>query len=120
MIPGEKFYKDEDIILNEGLETKTLKVKNVGDRASQIGSHFHFFEVNKHLEFDRAEAYGMRLDIPAGTAVRFEPGEEKEVCLVKIGGNRRVIGLNGLTGGQVNGHTLATSMRRAKEKGFIK
>ncbi|KQB39394.1 urease subunit beta [Flavobacterium aquidurense] len=102
MIPGEIFIKEGDIILNEYRETTSIKVVNTGDRPIQIGSHFHFFEVNKAMEFDRKAAFCMRLNIPAGTAVRFEPGEHKEVNLVKIGGNRKIIGLNNLVNGDAN------------------
>lgn len=93
---------DEPIELNPGRRTVTLAVWNTGDRAIQVGSHFHFFEVNRALRFDRAAAFGMRLNIPAGTAVRFEPGDRKEVELVALGGTRRVHGLNGLTSGSVD------------------
>lgn len=93
---------DDPIELNAGRPTVALSVWNTGDRAVQIGSHFHFFEVNKALRFDRAAAFGMRLNIPAGTAVRFEPGDRKEVELVAIGGTRRLTGLNGLTGGSLD------------------
>jgi urease subunit beta len=102
MIPGEIFVKEGEITLNEGRETATIKVTNTGDRPIQAGSHFHFFEVNKAMEFNREKAFCMRLNIPAGTAVRFEPGEEKEVSLVKIGGNRRVMGFNNLVNGDAN------------------
>jgi urease subunit beta len=102
MIPGETFIKEGDIILNEGRETTSIQVVNTGDRPIQIGSHFHFFEINKAMEFDREKAFCMRLNIPAGTAVRFEPGEQKEVNLVKIGGNRKIIGLNNLVNGDGN------------------
>lgn len=102
MIPGETFIKEGDIILNEGRETTSIQVVNTGDRPIQIGSHFHFFEINKAMEFDREKAFCMRLNIPAGTAVRFEPGEHKEVNLVKIGGNRKIIGLNNLVNGDGN------------------
>jgi urease subunit beta len=102
MIPGEIFIKQGDIILNEGRETTTVKVINTGDRPIQVGSHFHFFEVNKAVEFNREKAFCMRLNIPAGTAVRFEPGEEKEVSLVKIGGTRKIIGINNLVNGDAN------------------
>lgn len=102
MIPGEIFVKEGDIILNEGRKTISVKVINTGDRPIQIGSHFHFFEVNKALEFNREKAFGLRLSIPAGTAVRFEPGESKEVTLVEIGGNRKIIGLNNLVNGDAN------------------
>lgn len=88
-----------DINYNVSRRTVKLVVHNTGDRPVQVGSHFHFFEVNRYLQFDRAKAFGMRLNIPATTAVRFEPGEEKEVELVTYGGKRRVIGFNGLTNG---------------------
>lgn len=102
MIPGEIFIKQGNIILNEGRETTTVKVINTGDRPIQVGSHFHFFEVNKAVQFNREKAFCMRLNIPAGTAVRFEPGEEKEVSLVKIGGTRKIIGINNLVNGDAN------------------
>jgi len=102
MIPGEIFIKEGDIILNEGRETTTIKVVNTGDRPIQVGSHFHFFEVNKAIEFNREKAFCMRLNIPAGTAVRFEPGEKKEVSLVKIGGTRKISGINNLVNGDAN------------------
>jgi len=93
---------DEPIEINHGRPTTALLVWNTGDRAIQVGSHFHFFEVNRALRFDREGAYGMRLDIPAGTAVRFEPGDRKEVTLVAIGGTRHILGLNGLTSGSLD------------------
>lgn len=99
MIPGEYILKTDPIIANEGRDTATITVVNTGDRPVQIGSHFHFFEVNKQLSFDRDKAFGMRLNIPAGTAVRFEPGEEKQVELVSYGGNRRVFGFRNLVNG---------------------
>ncbi len=92
----------EPIEINAGRETVGLSVWNTGDRAIQVGSHFHFFEANRALRFDREVAFGMRLDIPAGTAVRFEPGDRKDVTLVAIGGTRRVGGLNGLTSGSLD------------------
>jgi len=95
MIPGEYFIKDGEITLNAGREAVTLKVSNTGDRPIQVGSHFHFYEVNPALSFDRAKAYGRRLDIPAGTAVRFEPGQEREVQLIPYAGLRRVYGFRG-------------------------
>ena len=103
MIPGEYVLGEGEIVLNEGRRTSTLLVANRGDRPIQVGSHFHFFEVNRLLDFGRDAAFGMRLDIPAGTAVRFEPGDEKEVTLVEFGGARRVMGLNALTDGEVDG-----------------
>ena len=99
MIPGEYLLGDGDIEANVGRETAQLTVANTGDRPIQVGSHFHFFEANRALRFDRARAFGMRLNIPAGTAVRFEPGDEKMVTLVALGGAREVHGLNGLTDG---------------------
>lgn len=102
MIPGEIFYQDEPIAANAGRPTVTLAVTNRGDRPIQVGSHFHFFEVNPALDFDRAAAYGMRLDIPAGTAVRFEPGMRKTVPLVAFAGRRRVLGLNQLVDGDLD------------------
>lgn len=94
MIPGELFVEDGEIELNAGRDTVTLTVANTGDRPIQVGSHFHFYEVNAALHFEREQARGMRLDIPAGTAVRFEPGDEKLVTLVALAGTREVYGLN--------------------------
>jgi urease subunit beta len=94
MIPGELLPAEGEIELNVGKETVTLAVANTGDRPIQVGSHFHFFEVNAALSFDRDRARGMRLDIPAGTAVRFEPGDERDVTLVPLAGERRVYGFN--------------------------
>lgn len=94
MIPGELFPADGEITLNEGAEAVTLTVANTGDRPVQVGSHYHFAETNAALDFDRAAARGMRLDIAAGTAVRFEPGQTREVALVPYGGARRVFGFN--------------------------
>lgn len=99
MIPGELFPAEGDIELNAGRETVTLSVANTGDRPVQVGSHFHFFEVNTALQFNRGQSRGMRLDIPAGTAVRFEPGDEREVTLVPFVGSRQVYGLNALING---------------------
>ncbi len=94
MIPGELLPAEGEIELNAGKETVTLAVANTGDRPIQVGSHFHFFEVNAALSFDRDQARGLRLDIPAGTAVRFEPGDERDVTLVPLAGERRVYGFN--------------------------
>jgi urease subunit beta len=94
MIPGEIIVAGGDIELNAGRETLTIVVANAGDRPVQVGSHFHFYEVNEALNFDREKTKGMRLDIPAGTAVRFEPGDEKEVTLVPFVGSRQVYGFN--------------------------
>jgi urease beta subunit len=107
------------IEINQGRSTITLSVANTGDRAIQVGSHFHFFEVNRALSFDRQLAFGMRLDIPAGTAVRFEPGDRKDVTLVTMGGTRRVQGLNGLTNGSVDSPTVQKEAHiRASQRGF--
>jgi len=92
MIPGEMFIKDGDITLNAGRKTVTLTVANSGDRPIQVGSHYHFFETNPALKFERKKARGMRLDIAAGTAVRFEPGQTREVTLVALAGKRMVYG----------------------------
>ena len=92
MVPGEYFIKPGDITLNAGRKTVTLTVANTGDRPIQVGSHYHFFETNPALQFDRKKARGMRLDIPAGTAVRFEPGQSREVTLVALAGGRKVYG----------------------------
>ncbi len=113
LIPGEYLIDEGTIKLNENLEQLKLTVANTGDRPIQVGSHFHFFEINKALDFDRKSAYGMRLDIPAGTAVRFEPGETKSVSLVKIGGTREGYGLNGLVQGKMDDE-------ETKQKAFTK
>jgi urease beta subunit len=102
MIPGEYFLAPGPIELNAGRTTRRLEVANTGDRPVQVGSHFHFFEVNRCLSFDRSAAYGMRLNVPSGTAVRFEPGDTREVELVAIGGAREVIGLNRLVEGRLD------------------
>lgn len=94
MRPGEFILKDDDIICNEGKELFLITVKNLGDRPVQVGSHFHFYEVNEALQFDREKAYGKRLNIPAGAAVRFEPGDEKEIQLIHFAGERRIYGFN--------------------------
>ena len=96
LIPGELIPADGFIELNKGRETTTLKVANTSDRPIQIGSHYHFFESNKGLEFDRKKSLGKRLDIPAGTAIRFEPGDQREVNLVPYAGDRKIFGFNGL------------------------
>ncbi len=96
LIPGELIPEDGSIELNKGRETTTLKVANTSDRPIQIGSHYHFFESNKGLEFDRKKSLGKRLDIPAGTAIRFEPGDQREVTLVPFAGDRKIFGFNGL------------------------
>src|SRR6267378_1478126 len=102
MIPGEYFLRNEPIEANSGRATSRIAVTNRGDRPIQVGSHCHFFEVNRYLDFDRTAAYGMRLNIAAGTAVRFEPGDTREVELVAIGGSREVSGLNRLVEGRLD------------------
>lgn len=103
MIPGEYRFKKEapELTGNEGLDTKILRITNSGDRPIQVGSHFHFFEVNEFLEFDRSEAKGFRLNIAAGTAIRFEPGDVREVELVALSGLRKVYGLNNKVDGEL-------------------
>jgi urease subunit beta len=119
MTPGEYILRDEEIIGNRGRKTIELIVSNTGDRPVQVGSHFHFFEVNKFLKFDRGKAFGMRLNIPAGTAVRFEPGDEKKVVLVELRGKRAIYGLNGLVNGETGSEkNLKKAMRKAMERGF--
>lgn len=117
MIPGEYFLAEGDIIANPGRRTEQLTVVNTGDRPVQVGSHFHFFEANKQLAFERAMAYGMRLNIPAGTAVRFEPGEEKDVCLVALAGSGHVFGFNNLVDGPLEG-SRDTAMFEALNRNF--
>ncbi|MGH7355244.1 MAG: urease subunit beta [Candidatus Rokuibacteriota bacterium] len=107
MIPGEYLLGEGDIVANAGRRTVELTVANTGDRPIQIGSHFHFFEVNRALRFDRAQAFGMRLNVPAGPAVRFEPGDEKRVTLVELAGARKIFGLNALTQGGSREQALA-------------
>lgn len=102
MIPGEMFVQDGEIELNADRPTVRVQVANTGDRPIQVGSHFHFYEVNEALSFEREQAKGMRLDIPAGTAVRFEPGDEREVVLVPFVGSRQVYGFNGRINGQLD------------------
>jgi len=119
MIAGEYVLRPEPVICGEGRKTLKIKVKNTGDRPCQIGSHTHFFEVNKALQFPRDKAYGYRLNIPAGTGVRFEPGDEKEVELCEIGGAKIVYGFNGLTmGGLKSAHIKSSAQERAKSLGF--
>ena len=116
---GEIITPDEDIELNPGRRRDGVSVVNTGDRPVQIGSHLHFFEANKALDFDRAKAFGMRLDVPAGTSVRFEPGARKDVTLVEIGGTGEVTGLNRLTDGSVHSEAVkARALARAREHGF--
>lgn len=103
MIPGELILQDDEIICNENKENIRITVINTGDRPIQVGSHFHFYEVNEGLEFKREEAYGKRLNVPAGAAVRFEPGDKKEVELIDYAGERRVYGFNNKVDGPLEG-----------------
>ncbi len=103
MIPGEIITAPGEILLNEGLPTQSLTVANTGDRPIQVGSHYHFFETNEALSFDRGKARGYRLDIPAGTAIRFEPGQTRDVNLVAYAGSGEVWGFNGLVNGKLGG-----------------
>mgnify|MGYP001193448424 CR=1 FL=1 len=117
--PGEILPADGDIELNSGRNKASVKVTNTGDRPVQIGSHYHFFEVNKALSFDRGVSFGMHLDIPAGTAVRFEPGESKEVELVAFGGSGEMWGLNNLTNGSMNAAEVKKkALKAARERGY--
>ncbi len=119
MIPGQIFFAEDEIELNAGREKKTIEVANTGDRPVQVGSHFHFLEVNRELIFDRPAAYGFRLDVPSGTSVRFEPGDTIEVVLVAIGGKRTVQGLNNLTNGMLdNPETKARTLLNSQQSGF--
>jgi len=121
VIPGELMTVAGDIEVFKGRETKDLTVKNLGDRPIQVGSHCHFFESNRALKFEREQAFGFRLAIPAGTAVRFEPGEEKKVTLVALGGNRLAQGVNGLTEGLLDDPKVkAKAVGLAAERGFGK
>ena len=119
VVPGEIVTDDGDIELNVGRRKTTLKVVNTGDRPIQVGSHYHFFETNKALDFAREQSFGMHLDIPAGTAVRFGPGEAKEVALTEFGGTGELLGLNGLTEGNWRSETTkAEALLRARQQGF--
>ncbi len=118
MIPGEYLLGDGDIEANVGRRTVQLTVANTGDRPIQVGSHFHFFEANRALRFERGQAFGMRLNVPAGTAVRFEPGDEKIVTLVELAGAREVYGLNALTEGPAGTPRRDESLKRAADGGF--
>ncbi|NCB90979.1 MAG: urease subunit gamma [Clostridia bacterium] len=118
-IPGELICEEGEIELNAGKDTAAISVTNTADRPIQVGSHFHFFEVNKALAFNRSLAYGMRLDIPSGTAVRFEPGETRRVQLVEIGGTREGFGLNGLVDGKLDEPGMKEkALSKARKMGF--
>jgi len=117
MIPGEYFPSDEPITANVGKSTTTVIIRNTGDRPIQVGSHTHFFEANKALEFPREQSYGYHLNIPAGTSIRFEPGETKEIELTKFGGKKIVYGFNGLVNGSLEAKQ-EEAFKKATEKGF--
>lgn len=120
LIPGELLLADEPVKINVRRETASVTVENTGDRPSQVGSHFHFFECNKALKFDRELAYGMRLDIPAGTAIRFEPGCEEDVDLVAYGGNQVLHGMGGLVEGDLNDEEVReAAFKRARKEGYM-
>jgi urease beta subunit len=116
VIPGEYLLASDPIEINPGRPTRRVEVANTGDRPVQVGSHFHFPEVNRCLVFDRAAAYGMRLNIASGTAVRFEPGDTREVELVTIGGSREVIGLNRLVDGALDAEAVREAARTALDR----
>ncbi len=117
MKPGEYIISDDAIIANTGKNTVTLQVTNTGDRPIQVGSHFHFFEVNKALSFPREKAYGFHLNIPAGTSMRFEPGDYREIELTEYGGKKVVYGFSGLVNGPLD-EKKAEALQKAKDKGF--
>lgn len=119
MIPGEYILSSEPVICNPNYKTVRITVKNTGDRACQIGSHTHFFEVNRALDFPRDKTYGYRLNIPAGTSIRFEPGDSREVELCELGGKRIVYGFNGLTMGGLNSSVIKdAAMEKATKLGY--
>lgn len=109
VIPGEYILRDDEIVCNDGRKTLAIEVLNVGDRPIQVGSHFHFYEVNAALQFNREAVFGMHLNIPSGAAVRFEPGDAKEVVLVPFAGERKVYGLNNLTEGSLDERVLVAT-----------
>src|SRR5450432_2836439 len=118
MIPGEYILAEGNIACIVGRPTIKMVVTNTGDRPVQAGSHYHFFEVNKQMEFDREKAFGMRLNIAAGTAVRFEPGEEKDVELVAFGGNKKIVGFNNLVDGEINDQNKEQAILKAIQLKF--
>ncbi len=117
MRPGQYFIADGEILANEGRKTVSIRVTNTGDRPVQVGSHAHFFEVNRALSFPRDQAYGFHLNIPAGTSARFEPGDSREVELAEYGGRRIVFGFSGLVGGQLD-EKREQAMQKARDGGF--
>lgn len=120
LVPGELIREDEPVTINEGREKADVTVENTGDRPVQVGSHYHFFEANPKLDFDRETAFGMRLNVPAGTAIRFEPGTERDVPLVAIGGEGIVHGMAGLANGDVRDEEIKErALNRAAAQGFL-
>ena len=119
MIPGEYILVTGSIECNVDRPTTIITVVNTGDRPVQIGSHFHFFEVNRLLQFEREKAFGMRLNIAAGTAVRFEPGERKEVGLVRFGGNKKIVGFSNLVDGNINEENKESALKKAHDENFL-
>ncbi len=118
IVPGEIIVQEGEIELNKNAATISIQVTNTCDRPIQVGSHFHFFEVNKQLKFEREKAYGKRLDIAAGTSIRFEPGETKSITLIDIGGKRKIIGFNDLTNADLSEENKSKAIELAKQKGF--
>jgi urease beta subunit len=119
MKPGEILTAPSDIVANQGRRTREIVVANTGDRPVQVGAHYHFFEVNKALKFDREKAFGMRLNIPSGTTMRFEPGDERKVILVEMAGKKIVRGLNSLTDGELTSPEVRKkAMEQARARGF--
>jgi urease subunit gamma/beta len=119
IVPGEIITTDQEIEVNAGRERVAIEVTNTGDRAIQVRSHAHFFEVNRALEFDRAKAFGMRLDTPSGVGIRFEPGVKKAIDLVKMGGTGKVIGFGNLTNGSIHSKQIKkAALKRARERGY--
>ncbi len=119
MIPGEYLFDGPDIELNAGRPVVTIRVTNRGDRPIQVGAHYHFFETNRELFFDREKAYGMRLDLPSGSSARFEPGDSKEVQLIPYGGRRVVYSFNALVMGRLDDpYTRQSSLKRCAEQGY--
>ena len=119
MKPGEIIPAEGAIRINDGLESLTISVTNTSEHAVQITSHYHFFEANKRMRFDRVAAYGKRLDLPSGSAVRWDPGETKDVRLIDIGGKRRVVGFQGLVDGHLTHQQRGEALHRARDLGFL-
>lgn len=119
MRPGEVIPAEGSIRLNAGREPVTVRVTNTSDHAVQVTSHYHFFEANKRLRFDRFSAYGHRLDVPSGSAVRWQPGETKDVQLIEIAGKRRVFGFQGLVNGRLTDENRGDTLRHARARGFL-